>query len=92
MNGKKWAWQAVVLLPFIDQNLLLETLETVRPTLNDVEKARDSTGSDYLYTNASHVVGIEISALYLKHKTSAEMLNSAGTHIAGDKVNRVSLS
>ncbi|XXQ31951.1 5'-3' exoribonuclease [Plasmodiophora brassicae] len=85
LNGKKWAWQAVVLLPFIDQNLLLETLETVRPTLNDVEKARDSTGSDYLYTNASHVVGIEISALYLKHKTSAEMLNSAGTHIAGDK-------
>ena len=44
INGKKFAWQAVVLLPFIDEERLLDALETREDELSEDEKRRNSHG------------------------------------------------
>ena len=37
LNGKKYAWQGVALLPFVDECRLLQALERVRGDLNEGE-------------------------------------------------------
>ena len=37
LNGKRFAWQTVVLLPFVDEKRLLEVLETVYDDLTETE-------------------------------------------------------
>ena len=44
MNEKKQSWEAVVLIPFIEENLLLKTLKTVENSLTPEEKLRNSFG------------------------------------------------
>lgn len=42
MNGKRWPWEAVVLLPFIDSTSLLEATSTISPdALTEDEKKRN---------------------------------------------------
>jgi 5'-3' exoribonuclease 2 len=48
LNGKKFAWQGVILLPFIDERRLLDAMATVYPLLTDEEKARNAHGQDVL--------------------------------------------
>ena len=45
MNGKRWPWEAVTLLPFIDSERLLEAVRTVDACLlTEEERTRNSTG------------------------------------------------
>ncbi|KAG7370128.1 proteasome subunit beta [Nitzschia inconspicua] len=45
MNGKRWPWEAVVLLPFIDSKRLLEATATVdQSLLTDEERKRNAEG------------------------------------------------
>ena len=37
LNGKKYAWQGVALLPFVDECRLLQALESVQGDLNEEE-------------------------------------------------------
>ena len=37
LNGKKWAWQGVALLPFVDEQHLLQALSSVNPNLTAYE-------------------------------------------------------
>ena len=37
LNGKKWAWQGVALLPFVDEQRLLQALSFVYPNLTAYE-------------------------------------------------------
>ena len=37
LNGKKYAWQGVALLPFVDECRLLQALEGVQGDLNEEE-------------------------------------------------------
>ncbi|CAD5210182.1 unnamed protein product [Bursaphelenchus xylophilus] len=54
LNGKKFAWQGVALLPFVDEKLLLETLKDYYHELSEEEKARNVRGSDRLFIGARH--------------------------------------
>jgi 5'-3' exonuclease/20S proteasome alpha/beta subunit len=46
MNGKRWPWEAVVLLPFIDSKRLLEAVATVdQALLSNEERERNSEGT-----------------------------------------------
>ena len=60
LNGKKFAHQAVALLPFIDEKLLLRELARVRPQFDAEETARNSLGCEYVYVHAASPAGQQI--------------------------------
>lgn len=53
LNGKKQEWEAVVLIPFIDEKRLLNTLQKHDFELSPEEKARNVHGPMYVYTYSS---------------------------------------
>ena len=50
LNGKRADWEAVALLPFIDEQRLLTAIEEIDPQLTDVERSRNVLGDDLYYT------------------------------------------
>ena len=46
LNGKKFAWQGVALLPFIDEKRLLDAMATKYPLLSAEEHARNEMGKE----------------------------------------------
>ncbi|CAH1180824.1 unnamed protein product [Phyllotreta striolata] len=49
LNGKKFAWQGVALLPFVDETRLFKALEPYYEKLSDDELRRNVRGDDRLY-------------------------------------------
>ncbi|XP_015439887.1 PREDICTED: 5'-3' exoribonuclease 2 homolog [Dufourea novaeangliae] len=49
LNGKKFAWQGVALLPFVDEGRLFKALEPYYECLTEAEKKRNVRGDDRLY-------------------------------------------
>ncbi|CAG7833351.1 unnamed protein product [Allacma fusca] len=58
LNGKKQDWEAVILIPFIDEIQLLNAMETEYSKLSDNEKFRNSRGKMLVYSYKSHDTGI----------------------------------
>merc|ERR1719188_1084151 len=54
LNGKKYAWQGVALLPFVDEVRLHRALQPVYPLLTAEEKRRNMRGDDRLYVRENH--------------------------------------
>ncbi|KJE89457.1 5'-3' exoribonuclease 2 [Capsaspora owczarzaki ATCC 30864] len=54
MNGKKAAWMGVVLLPFIEEKRLLDTLKTVYDDLRPEEVERNKLGYEVVYVGHKH--------------------------------------
>lgn len=48
LNGKKFEWQGVAILPFIDSKRLLDAMGTKYPELSDDEKKRNEFGKETL--------------------------------------------
>ncbi|CAG8745833.1 17899_t:CDS:10, partial [Gigaspora rosea] len=68
LNGKKYAWQGVVLLPFIEESRLLKAVESVYPHLAEDEIARNTLGSEILCFSNKHKLYEELCVLYSKRK------------------------
>ncbi|XP_026478620.1 5'-3' exoribonuclease 2 homolog [Ctenocephalides felis] len=51
LNGKKFAWQGVALLPFVDEERLFEALKPYYSKLSQAEIKRNVRGDDRLYIN-----------------------------------------
>uniref|UniRef100_A0A8C2Z949 5'-3' exoribonuclease n=1 Tax=Cyclopterus lumpus TaxID=8103 RepID=A0A8C2Z949_CYCLU len=64
LNGKKYAWQGVALLPFVDERRLRAALDDVYPDLSPEEERRNSLGSDVLFMQKSHPLADFIHELY----------------------------
>lgn len=64
LNGKKYSWQGVALLPFVDENRLLDTLQTVYLNLTEDEYRRNSLGNDRLFVHKNHKSFSSLEALY----------------------------
>nr|XP_043905512.1 5'-3' exoribonuclease 2 isoform X2 [Solea senegalensis] len=64
LNGKKYAWQGVALLPFVDERRLRAALADVYPDLSAVEVKRNSLGSDVMFLSKSHPLFDFIHELY----------------------------
>ncbi|QSL66376.1 hypothetical protein MERGE_000754 [Pneumocystis wakefieldiae] len=75
MNGKRFSWQGVALLPFIDEKRLLDAIEKVYPQLSDEEKSRNTVGNDILFISEDNALYNDlILSLYTKKKGSEEFI------------------
>lgn len=54
LNGKKYAWQGVALLPFVDEVRLKRALQSVYPLITAEEKRRNERGDDRMYVRENH--------------------------------------
>ena len=71
LNGKKFAWQGVALLPFIDEKRLLDAMATRYPLLSTEDIARNATGKDVLIMSNRHPLYEEIATnFYSKRQGS----------------------
>lgn len=62
LNGKKYAWQGVALLPFVCERRLKQALQAVYDQLSEEEQRRNTKGHDRLFIHSSHP-GSEIIGL-----------------------------
>eukprot|EP00929_Paragymnodinium_shiwhaense_P008140 TRINITY_DN112080_c0_g1_i1.p1 TRINITY_DN112080_c0_g1~~TRINITY_DN112080_c0_g1_i1.p1 ORF type:complete len:988 (+),score=240.62 TRINITY_DN112080_c0_g1_i1:267-2966(+) len=53
LNGKRFTWQAVILLPFIDEPRLVRILDPLMKQLTPVEKMRNRHGVELLFGHQS---------------------------------------
>lgn len=75
LNGKKFAWQGVVLLPFIDEKRLLAAMEKRYPLLTEEEKARNTVGKDVLFISDRHPLYEHITAAFYSKKQGVSKLH-----------------
>jgi 5'-3' exoribonuclease 2 len=68
MNGKKMAWQGVALLPFIDQERLLNAMADPYRQLSDEERRRNHWGDNVLFAANEHLLYPFFEQLFGKRK------------------------
>lgn len=81
MNGKRWAWQAVALLPFIDENRLKEVMKECEPHFSAEEQERNKLGNHLIFVHASHPLASTFKAL-----EDDSLAPAAATPAEGDSV------
>jgi len=64
LNGKKYAWMGVALLPFVDETRLFKALAKVYPLLTAAEKYRNTRGSDKLFVGKHHPAFQQLKQIY----------------------------
>lgn len=71
LNGKKFSWQGVALLPFIDEKRLLDAMGTKYPLLTEDEVRRNEFGNDALIFSTRHPLYNEVAQNFYSKKTGA---------------------
>lgn len=57
LNGKKWAWQGVALLPFVSEKELLSATNPLENKLNDEQKRRNRRGFAQIFVSQTSELG-----------------------------------
>ncbi|KAL8726274.1 MAG: hypothetical protein Q9166_006820 [cf. Caloplaca sp. 2 TL-2023] len=88
LNGKKFAWQGVALLPFIDEKRLLAAMNTKYQLLSAEDAARNEMGRDVLIMSDQHPLYEEI-ALNFYSKRQGSPKYKLNTKISGGLAGKV---
>lgn len=72
LNGKKFAWQGVILLPFIDEKRLLSAMEKKYPLLTEDERSRNTHGREVLLLSDRHPLYQDLAANFYSKKPGPE--------------------
>ena len=88
LNGKKYAWQAIALLPFIDAPRLKAAVGPLRATLTAEEADRDGARGNLLFVAASHPSAALLAAPNARPLPAAIPLDStaAASHGFGGRL------
>ncbi|XP_042406636.1 5'-3' exoribonuclease 4-like isoform X1 [Zingiber officinale] len=73
LNGKRFSWQAVCKLPFVDESRLLAEIKRVEDTLTEEEKQRNSWTMDALFVHFSHPLASKILSFYQRKKDNPKL-------------------
>ena len=71
LNGKKFTWQGVALLPFIDENRLLAEMQKHYHKLTEEEAKRNEKGNELLWLGQFHPVFDRLCILYARKDITA---------------------
>ncbi|KAJ3035692.1 5'-3' exoribonuclease 2, partial [Rhizophlyctis rosea] len=69
LNGKKYAWQGVALLPFIDEQRLLQALTPLYSRMTPEEQMRNEKGNEVLVVGSGHLLFEPFCALFGKRSS-----------------------
>lgn len=75
LNGKKQEWEAVVLIPFIDEKLLLAAMQPHLSKLTMEEKARNKHGPMCLYSFSDEIRRDQKATIYFPEFTNCAQLS-----------------
>ncbi|KAH8148771.1 uncharacterized protein LAJ45_07114 [Morchella importuna] len=64
LNGKKFAWQGVALLPFIDEKRLLDAAQRIYPLLSKEDAGRNAMGHDVLFVADTNELYDDVAAKF----------------------------
>ncbi|KAK3254131.1 hypothetical protein CYMTET_36647 [Cymbomonas tetramitiformis] len=78
LNGKRFAWQAVALLPFIDADQLLEAIARIEGALGVDEAQRNTQHSERLFISSSHALAPSLHVLCSEAQSSSEREGAPG--------------
>ncbi|KAF3085412.1 5'-3' exoribonuclease 2 [Orbilia oligospora] len=68
LNGKKFAWQGVAILPFIDETRLLDAMNKIYPQIPAEEKERNEMGNELLLFSESHPLYDELACQFFSKR------------------------
>ncbi|KAG4303410.1 hypothetical protein PCK1_000374 [Pneumocystis canis] len=83
MNGKRFTWQGVALLPFIDEERLLRAIEKVYPELSDEEKSRNAAGNDTLFISEGNPLYDDLILSIYSKKNGSKKSIKLNTKLSG---------
>lgn len=77
LNGKKYAWQGVALLPFIDEKRLIDAMEKKYDTLDEATQEMNRLGNELLFIGSSNPLFDSFIKLYTDKDSNLkpQMLN-----------------
>ncbi|KAG0145052.1 hypothetical protein CROQUDRAFT_23648, partial [Cronartium quercuum f. sp. fusiforme G11] len=73
MNGKKMLWQGIALLPFIEQDRLLQSMKLHEHALTESDKMRNATGDVVVFCSEGHPQYDNFCKMYRKRTTTDPM-------------------
>ena len=77
LNGKKFAWQGVALLPWIDEKRLLGAMGTKYPLLTEDERRRNAFGEEVLVFSSRHPLYEEVVGKFYSKKALLDAKNQS---------------
>lgn len=77
LNGKRFAWQGVIILPFIEEKTLLKAIEPLEKELDAEPKRMNSTGKTFMFVNCSHPIAKSMKNVIKQWQPKIAQVNKA---------------